>query len=211
MGLTACVQTQKPRLKLSDEPIEVNKYRKNVKSKKLSRPTCGARCKNGLVCGRRGQLNGFYCRTDIRHVSGRVLAPLEIPRYRCQEHGTIPWLPWFLARYIRYLAKVVDQVLTRFAETLEKVEHLLDSEEDVGPDGRTLFRWTSGLVKPDVHAWLRQKHEGLPEESFSDSESRRSAAVKVLRVGMSLAQSYAPEPQALAFSPYLQSARLACQ
>ena len=84
------------------EQAVVKQYRINI-----CKP---GRARDCPVCGKQMTRHGFYHRTDVRLECGRALAPIPVQRWLCAEHGTISFLPEFLAKYLRYLPEVIGRV-----------------------------------------------------------------------------------------------------
>lgn len=139
---------------------------------------------------------------------GRVLSPLPIPRFRCPEHGVVPWLPWFLCRFIRYFARFVDHILTRHAETKAPAEELLVLIEPAEVEERTVQRWLDALLTGPVLSWLSEKLLSVASMATSDSPTTTDTAKAAIQAARLLARLHAPNSEAISFSPNLQLARL---
>jgi len=96
---------------------------------------------------------GKYERTDIRLECGTPLEPLPVQRWRCPQHGTFSFLPAFIARYLRYVVRVVQVVLDELVGRSGRLESLL---EVVGPSADTGARWVRQLLGPEQERWLFQ-------------------------------------------------------
>jgi hypothetical protein len=76
-----------------------------------------------------------------------------VQRWRCPLHGTFSFLPSFVARYLRYLVRVVQVVLDELVEKSGRLETLL---EVVGPSVDTVARWVRQLLGPEQERWILQ-------------------------------------------------------
>lgn len=124
---------------------------------------------------------GIYERTDVRLECGTPLEPLPIQRWRCPQHGTVSFLPAFIARYLRYVVTVVQVVLEELVEKSGRLERLL---EVVGPSADTGGRWARQLLGPEQERWLFQicpeaTQTIAPQNSPSPARARILAAARV--------------------------------
>jgi hypothetical protein len=134
---------------LEDEPAEVKSYRSLFQEGELPRPEC-----RRPEC--RVQRRGFRERTDVRLKDGSVLQAIPVPRFRCVEHGEVPFPLPFLAGRKRYLSSVVEGVLEGFTCLGRALERLVEGD---GPDVRTVRRWVRPLTETAVQGWIREKLE----------------------------------------------------
>lgn len=134
-----------------------------------------------------------------------MLRPIPIPRYRCKIHGCFSGLPPFLARYLRYLAGVVDQALQEYAGSQEPVCRVLSED---GPAVVTIGRWIRCLLDVALQPWLENEREQVPDRRPSSPQPPRSYRTSPWQI-LSLARAVARGWNSDFFSPFLQRARLA--
>jgi transposase len=116
----------------------INQYLRDTRDGRW--PVVGVACPG---CGGRCIGWGWYERTVCWVSKGRVLTQkLDIKRFRCKGCGkTFGYLPWFILRYVRFAAVVVQQCWEQWAgnETLE------DLAEATGVSSRTIQRWCAAV------------------------------------------------------------------
>ncbi len=144
--------------------------------------------------------HGVYWRTDIRVESGESLAPLPIRRWRCREHGTVSFLPAFLAKYIRYLAEVVGTVL----DAVVVARRFTFPAEVTGPAEDTARRWWRDLcLGVEVERWLLRRHPPVRERPHTAEH----LPTRVIQLARSLAALMKIDPTL--YARLLQTARYA--
>jgi hypothetical protein len=120
--------------------------------------------------------HGFYLRLDIRAESGERFEPLRIQRWRCAEHGTMSFLPPFLATYQRYLAETVAKVCDKRLEC----GRVNFPAEVTGPTPDTARRWFAQLcVSTAIEQWLARCY--LPPGSLNLEPHRPTRIVQLAR------------------------------
>jgi len=127
------------------ERAAVKGYLDELKRGTLPRPRCPVE-----GCARRPQRRGFRDREDVRDSSGDPLGPVPVPRYRCTEHGGVPWHPGCLLPYVRTVAVAVEEAVEGYAGGKSAAQATAGSAFDE----RCVRRWVSRLAAPGVEAWV---------------------------------------------------------
>jgi hypothetical protein len=99
---------------------------------------------------------------------------LDIKRFRCKGCGkTFGYLPWFILRYVRFAAAVVQQCWERWAEGKESLEDIAWATK---VSSRTIQRWCRAVWRrrDELNRTLRRLLRGeLPNTPPRDSRDHR--------------------------------------
>lgn len=158
---------------MAEELAVVKRYREDLSNGTLPRPRC-----HEEGCTRRPQRRGTRKRIEVRDALGTRLEPLPIPRYKCPNHGWIPWLPSFLLPFVRTVAPVVEEVLGKYVDGCSASEAVRGLQLDEAH----VRRWVSKLAAPGREAWAERMLDALRPARAAPEERPAAARPHLWRV-----------------------------
>lgn len=158
---------------MAELPAAVKRYREDLSKGTLPRPRCPVE-----GCTRCPQRRGGRERKHVRDSLATDLGPILIPRYKCAEHGWIPWLPPFLLPFVWTAAPVVEEILEQYVDGCSASEavrsHQLDEIH--------VRRWAARLSAPGLDAWAERMLDALRPARAAPEERPVAARPHLWRV-----------------------------
>ncbi len=131
---------------MAEEWAAVKRYLDDFEQGKIPRPRCPVE-----GCKRNPHSRGARVRKRVFDSVGNSIDSVPIPRFKCPDHGWIPYLPECLLPYVRTVVVAVEEAFEKY------VVEGLSAEAAAGPtgfEGRCVRRWVAKLLAPWFEPWV---------------------------------------------------------